>query len=356
MSGPGRPQPHVFARSAEGRPLSRRMRPPAVLPPRQGRAAPPRRQRGAALLLAMVVVALVVSTAAGIVWQQARAVQVEAAERARAQAAWILSGALDWARLILKEDERGARQRGKAFDSLDEPWATPLAEARLSTFLAADQDNNADGGPEAFISGSIVDAQSRFNLRGLVGGDGKVQKLQVAALQRLADLAGAPGDTAARIADRMSRAVAPSSGEAAAAPLRPERLADLAWAGIEPATLQRLAPWADLLPVPTPVNANTAPREVLLAAIDGLDLGSAERLVQRRQRRPFETLAELQDELPESVKAESNRVGVGSSWFEVSGRLRLEERVLEERSLLQREGSVVTVRRRERQSLLSPGR
>ncbi|MDP2005899.1 MAG: type II secretion system minor pseudopilin GspK [Rubrivivax sp.] len=319
--------------------------------------APKHRQAGAALLLAMVIVSLVVTTAAGMVWLQTRAVQVEAAERARAQAAWILSGALDWSRLILKEDERGARQRGKAFDSLDEPWATPLAEARLSTFLAADQENNADSGPEAFISGTIVDAQSRYNLRGLVDAAGKAQPLQVAALQRLADLAGAPGDTAARIAGALERAEVPASGEeASAAPIRPARLADLTWLGIETATLQRLAPWVDLLPVATPVNANTAPREVLVAAIDGLDLGSAERLVQARQRRPFETLGELQRQLPGTLKAEAGRVGVASSWFEVAGRLRLEERVLEERSLLQREGSTVSVRRRERQSFVAAAR
>ena len=320
------------------------------------RRASRQRQRGAALLLAMVIVSIIVTTAAGMVWLQTRAVQVEAAERARAQAAWMLSGALDWARLILREDERGARQRGKAFDSLDEPWATPLAEARLSTFLAADQDNNADGGPEAFISGSIVDAQSRFNLRGLLDAAGKPQPLQVAALQRLANLAGAPGDTAARIADALSRAQAPSGDEGAnSAPIPPARLADLTWLGIEPATLARLAPWVDLLPVATAVNANTAPREVLVAAIDGLDLGSAERLVQARQRRPFETLAELQAQLPNSVQAEGSRVGVASGWFEVAGRLRLEERVLEERSLLQREGSTVSVRRRERLSFLAAG-
>lgn len=320
------------------------------------RRAGRRHECGAALLLAMVIVSLIVTTAAGMVWLQTRAVQVEAAERARAQAAWILSGALDWTRLILKEDERGARQRGKAFDSLDEPWATPLAEARLSTFLAADQDNNVNGGPEAFISGSIVNAQSRFNLRGLVDAAGKPQPLQVAALQRLANLAGAPGDTAARIADALSHAEAPTGDEGAGgAPIRPARLADLTWLGIEAATLARLAPWVNLLPVATPVNANTAPREVLVAAIDGLDLGSAERLVQSRQRRPFETVAELQAQLPNAVQAEPARVAVGSSWFEVVGRLRLEERVLEERSLLQREGGNVSVRRRERQSFLAAG-
>jgi len=309
------------------------------------------KQHGAALLLAMVIVALITTVASGMVWLQTRAVQVEAAERARAQAAWILSGALDWARLILKEDGREARQRGQQRDSLDEPWATPLAEARLSTFLAADKDNNTDSGPEAFISGAIVDAQSRFNLRGLVDPAGKHLPLQVAALQRLADLAGAPGDTAERIADGLARAQGGSADETAPAsrPLRPGQLSDLAWLGIDAATLARLEPWVELLPLPTPVNANTAPREVLLAAIDGIDLGTAERLVLVRQRKPFESLADIEAQLA-GVKVEGSRIGVSSSWFLVSGRLRLEERVLEERSLLQRDGDRVTVRRRERHS------
>ena len=66
------------------------------------------RQRGAALLTAMVIVTLVATLASARVWQQWRAVQVEVAERARAQALWILNGAVDWARLILREDARTA--------------------------------------------------------------------------------------------------------------------------------------------------------------------------------------------------------------------------------------------------------
>jgi general secretion pathway protein K len=54
--------------------------------------------------------------------------------------------------------------------------------------------------------------------------------------------------------------------------------------------------------------------------------------------------------LPAGVKPDPARAGVSSNWFEVAGRLRLEERVLEERSLLQRDGEKVTVRRRERHS------
>jgi general secretion pathway protein K len=318
-----------------------------------------RMQRGAALLLAMVIVALVATVTAGMVWQQTRAVQVEAAERARAQAAWILSGALDWARLILREDMRNNRSGAQPHDSLDEPWATPLAEARLSTFLAADKDNNADGGPEAFISGSIADAQARFNMRGLLGDDGKVLPLQQAALDRLCGLVGVPTDTAQRIVNGFVAAMVPepeSASEGAGPPLRPSRLADLAWVGIEPRTLERLQPFVDLLPVATPVNLNTAPREVLVAAIDGIDPGSAERLVQARQRKPFRTLDEAREQLPQGTVLDANRVSVVSSYFEVSGRLRLEDRVLEEKSLLVRRDNRVDVLRRERQSFTTAGR
>lgn len=296
-----------------------------------------------------MVVALIVTTAAGMVWLQSRAVHVEAAERARTQAGWILLGATDWARLLLREDARSGRQSGRNFDSLDEPWATRLEEARLSSFLAADKDNNADSGPEAFISGSISDAQARYNLRNLLDGSGKPVPLQVAALQRLADLAGAPGDTAAAIAQGLAAAWGLPTG-AEGAPLKPAQLADLAWLGVSSATVARLAPWTDLLPVATPVNANTAPREVLVAAIDGLDLGSAERLVQARQREPFQNLAQIQAQLPPTMTLEPTRVAVGSSWFYVAGRLRLDERSLEEISLVQREGDKVSVRRRERHS------
>ena len=86
------------------------------------RGQPLTRQRGAALLLAMLILTLVATLAAGMVWQQWRAVQVEAAERARAQSAWILSGALDWARLILREDARTS----SGVDHLGEPWACLL--------------------------------------------------------------------------------------------------------------------------------------------------------------------------------------------------------------------------------------
>jgi general secretion pathway protein K len=310
-------------------------------------------QRGMALLLAMVILTLVATLAAGMVWQQSRAVQIEAADRASSQAGWILTGALDWARLILRED-----QRNGGADHLGEPWATPLAEARLSTFLAADQNNNADSGPEAFLSGAIEDAQARYNLNNVLDGDGKVQPVELAALQRLCNAAGVPTDTAGRIADglRQARAGATDGNDA---PLAVPDVGQLTWLGLDAATVARLEPFLVLLPQATPVNLNTAPREVLVAAIDQLDLATAERLVQQRQRDPFDKLEDVEAQLPQNMKPDPKRAGVSSSHFYVYGRLRLEDRVLQERSLIERRGgggsgSDVVVLRRERQHL-QPG-
>lgn len=321
--------------------------------------------RGAALLLAMIVLTLVASVAAGMVWSQERAVRVEAAERARVQGAWMLNGALDWARLILREDLRADRERQRGanprplVDGLGETWASPLAEARLSSFLAADQDNSADASLEVFLSGAISDAQARWNLRNLLGTDGKVDAAQLAALRRLVDEAGLPADTADRLAEGLRAAWAPASEEARrAAPLAPERFADLAWLGLDAATLARLEPLVTLLPVRTPVNANTAEPEVLVAAIDGLDLGSAERIVQARRRKSLaalDSLEEIKALLPSNLELRPDRVAVSTSWFEVRGRLRIDDRVLEERSLLQRTDTEVVVRRRERLHAIEGG-
>ena len=317
------------------------------------KVAPRPPTRGAALLLAMLLLVMVVTISAGMVWQQARAIEVEAAERARAQSGWIITGALDWARLILREDSRSQQRGGSNLDSLDEPWATPLAEARLSTFLAADQDNNTDTGPDAFLSGRIEDAQSRWNLRNLIDGAGKEVPAEKAALARLCQQAGLPGDTADLISAGLRQAWGPPAAEGnAAAPLAPQRLSELEWLGLAPATLRRLAPWVDVLPRPTPVNANTATREVLVAAIDGLDLGSAERLVQARQRKPFESIEDIRAQVPPTTVVDAAHVGVASSFFLVDGRLRLDDRMLEERSLLERRDAShnfdVLVLRRER--------
>lgn len=304
-----------------------------------------RQQRGAALLTAMVIVTLVATLASAMVWQQWRAVQAETIERSRIQAAWILAGALDWARLILREDARAGGP-----DHLGEPWAVPLAEARLSSFLAADK-NNTDDGPEAFLSGTITDAQARYNLRNLFQEqEGKVIPAELEILKRLCDAAGVSGD----VADRLAAALAAANLGEGDAPLMPESVAQLGWLGFDADTRKRLAPFVVLLPARTPVNLNTASSEVIAAVVDRLQRGDAERLVQVRQRTPFRSLAAAKTILPKGTVLKPTQVSTTTRYFDVRGRLRLGDRVLVEHSLLERRGATVLAVQRERVNLTDP--
>ncbi|WP_280154278.1 type II secretion system minor pseudopilin GspK [Piscinibacter sp. XHJ-5] len=315
------------------------------------RIAPPtqHRERGAALLTAMIIVTLVATLSAAMVWQQWRAVQIESAERARLQSAWILNGALDWAKLILREDAKASAQ----VDHLGEPWAVPLAEARLSTFLAVDK-NNADDAPEAFLSGSITDAQSRYNLRNLID-QNAIVPAELEGLKRLFQAINVAPDLAVTIAEGLRGALAPpdSNNKSANAPLMPQSIEQLAWLGIDAESVQKMEAYVVLLPERTAVNVNTAPKEVLVAAIDNLDLGTAERMVQTRQRQPFKTLDDIKAVLPATTAQSLSqaRAFVVSKFFEVRGRLRLEDRVLEESSLVERRGiDIIPLSRRREMS------
>ncbi|MEX8494816.1 type II secretion system minor pseudopilin GspK [Sphaerotilus sp.] len=301
--------------------------------------SPPARQRGAALLTAMIIVTVVATLASGMVWQQWRALQVEAAERAQTQSEWVLQGALDWTRMILRED---AREGG--VDHLGEPWAAPLAEARLSTFLAADR-SMAEEAPDAFLSGRIVDAQSRYNLRNLVQ-QGKVSRPELQTLERLCGFLGLNGDVAPRLAEALRRATPGSATEAPSdagtttdtLPLMPASVEDLGWLGLDAATVRRLKPYVVLLPRETPVNLNTAAKEVIAAVLPGIDLATAERLVQARLRDPLKSPADAKTVLGERALTDARRVSVNSNYFIVYGALRLDQVTVAQRSLLERNG------------------
>lgn len=309
------------------------------------------RQRGAALLAAMLTVTLVAVFAAAALWQQWRAVEVETAERTRVQSAWILLGALDWSRLILVEDGRAS-----GTDHLAEPWAVPLQEARLSTFLAAEGnvsqvDDASIDTTDAFLSGQITDMQSRLNLRNLFA-DAKTAPIALRQFTRLFERLGLPQQELALLADGLRRANAGADG----APLLPQTTAQLGWLGLSPATVERLEPHVAMLPMATPVNINTAGADVLWAAIDGLDQASALKIVQARESRYFRSVDELRKLLGDAVELGDNSVlNTASGFFEVRGRLRLGPTAVEERSLVQRRNGQVYVLWRQRSALPPAG-
>jgi len=303
-------------------------------------------QRGAALIAAMLTVTLVASFAAAALWQQWRSVEVEAAERSRVQSIWILTGALDWARLILREDARSG-----GADHLAEPWAVPLQEARLSTFLAAEKGVATDAAAdETFLSGQIVDLQSLLNVTNLVEA-GRISAPALRSFGRLFELLGLPRDELARMAEnlRFASDISVDNRSGPQAPLLPQRVEQLVWLGLSPATVDALQPYVTVLPARTPVNLNTAGAEVLYAAMDGIGLADAQRLVDERSRSHFRQTAEAGRFVPGAGTALGDgSVGVASRFFEVRGRLRLGDRVLEERSVVQRDGLDVKVLQRDR--------
>lgn len=331
----------------------------------------PARQRGAAILLALLIMTLVATLAAGMVWLQWRGIEVEAAERTRAQAEWLLNASLDWGNLILKSSVRGTHTE----DDLGQPWATPLAETRLSSFLSADGSHAEDSGPEAYLSGQITDAMSKYNLYNLVvlpaGGDiGRNTEIQ--RLQILFGAIGVSPDVASTIAAGLRASVSaqqqlkdqPGQVDATNSVLMPIEVADLAWYGIDPKVIKLMEPFVQIIPFPgnelMKVNANTAPAEVLMAAhgLPAITRAQAEQLILRRRQKPLDSTRAVLDALgcpaagctqpPDG--APKDILFFQSQYFEIFGQLRYEQHVIRERSVVFRKDQFtpVQVLRRER--------
>jgi general secretion pathway protein K len=304
-------------------------------------------QQGAALLLALLTVALVASISTAAYWQQWQGWSAERAERQRAQTAWLLTGSLDWARLILREDARAS-----SVDHLAEPWAVPLQEARISSFIA--QAADSDPTTDAFLSGSIRDMQGRLNWRNLVVGEGaqaQISAPDVQAFTRLYNLLGLPATELQTAAERLQAALGNTTKVVPAPVLPPSRYDQLAWLGLSKRSLSLLAPHSTWLPERTPLNINTAGAQALYATIPGLNLAQAQNWTEQRSRQYANTLADANQQWPSNVQPlNTERHSTTSRYFEVVGQLRLDDAVVQETSLLVRNGIQVRVVWRQRQS------
>jgi general secretion pathway protein K len=306
-----------------------------------------KRSHGAALLAAMLTVTLVATIAASALWQQWRSLEVEEADRSRVQSSWILTGALDWARLILREDASADR-----IDHLAEPWAVPLQEARLSTFLAADQNNNAEAGDadNVFLSGEISDLQGKMNLS-MLAQRGTVDLTWAENFKRLFQVLNLPEDQLAQLQEglRFASDLNIENRSGSKAPLPPQRLEQIAWLGVRPETIAALEPYVTVLPgTNLQVNINTAPAEVLYAIGRGYSLADAKGIVAQRDRQAFRLVTDAVKLLPAGATLANGVANVETHFFEVRGRLRLNDVVIEERSLVQRTGRIVHTLQRER--------
>lgn len=292
-----------------------------------------RDQRGLAVISAILVVALVASAASFMAWQQQLWVRQVENFNEQAQSRMVVLAAMQWSRSILAQDARDSN-----VDHLGEDWAQALAPLPV------------EGGE---LAGSLTDQQGLFNLNNLVR-EGKTSATDLAAFIKLLELLKLPSELAAVIVDWIdphSEVTYPGGAEdgdylaldppyrAGNRPLTSvDGLARLK--GFDAETLERLRPFVTALPQPTPVNVNTAPAEVLAAAIADLSLEQAQMLVTARKEGHFKDIADFRERLPKTVtQVNETLLSAGSRYFLVSGHARFGRARVGLQALLEREST-----------------
>jgi general secretion pathway protein K len=289
-----------------------------------------RGQRGAAILIALIIVTITAAMAVGMFVRQDGTIASETARRQAAQARWILRGALDWTRLILREDARTG-----GIDHLGEPWALQVAPISLKTFLAVNEQAD-DAVLDAQIVGNITDLQGRYNLRNLAS-EGQVKPEEVEGFKRLLEALGA--SNAASVADGTAASVAAIVKGQGVAPVQAIGLA----VGLEASERERLAPLVTWLPTRTPVNVNTASAPVLVAAVPGLSLSDAKGLIERRASTYFRDAQDFLGRIPGLKLTGTANIAANTQYFEVTGALLWGDMTIEQRAIVQRAGLQVRV-------------
>ena len=286
-------------------------------------------QKGAAVVMAMLVVAITAIMVTGAFHRQSIMARSLENAMAASQVHWLMAGAVDWVRVILNEDARASTT-----DHLAEPWAVPLAQTRL----------NDDERDPAWLSGMIEDGQSRINLRNLVGAEEPVAS-EVAVLARLLTIIGENERLAVTISESLQATFGSASvngGEAWALPATVDDL-EFVLPNHGP-VMEKLRPYVTLLPVPTPVNANTASAEVLAARFRDLTLADARRLVSSRDRASFKDIADLSTRLSDvELIADAGKIGVASRFFVLDGSIEFRRARLRQTALLRREPGRVDI-------------
>ena len=285
--------------------------------------------RGAAIVMAMLLAALAATIAAALLWQQQRWAGEYERRRDQVQAQALAMAGVQWARQILFENAP------PSIVHLGQPWAYHLPTTPMEN---------------GSIGGYITDAQGRLNVNNLTLGGSAATAAQ-AALQRLFAELGVPNALLNAISDWVDadNQTTPNGGAedgyylgqdppglAANAPIRrvPELLAVR---GADPTLIARLAPFVDALDAPTALNVNTAPAEVLIAAIGGLDAAGAAALVSSRATTPFTSLSDFRGRLQRpNLSIDESLLSITSDWFVVTIAAQQGDTVARARALLRR--------------------
>ena len=294
---------------------------------------------------------------------------------------------MDWTRLILRSEA----DTSAGITYLGGVWGVPIARTRLSDFLGQIGEVRAEDGAQTYLSGSIEDAQSKFNLRNLVSsptpGLLQLNVEQIEAFQRLLALLSLNGQLAKNAAVQLRNGLAQSAtrfqmqssttsttatatsteggviggsnftnkpglddnDNATVAPLQMtsvDSLLDVP--GFTPETVERLRPFVTLLPTTTAVNMNTAPAEVIAAVVPEMSLSSAQAFVARRENVFFHNVADVELALEGAGVAQlaidPSLFDVNTSYFFIHGRVQHERAEVDRTTLVYRDALTHTTR------------
>ncbi|MDR5810383.1 type II secretion system minor pseudopilin GspK [Caballeronia sp. LZ019] len=352
------------------------------------------RERGVAIISALLVVALSAILVSGMLWRQQVQVRRIENQRLLAQAQWISRSALDWTRLILRSEA----DTSPTVTYLGGVWGVPIAKTKLSDFLGQIGEVRAQEGAQTYLSGSIEDAQAKFNLRNLVAtptpGVLTINVQQIQSFQRLLTLLGINGSLAKTVALQMraglvrsatrfqtqtgngaSLATSPEQTMAAIAqgggagggnftddpglkdadsnaPVAPLQMISvdslLDVPGFSAEAVAKLRKFVTVLPTTTPVNMNTAPAEVVAAVVEGMSLSQAQAFVARRETVFFHDAGNVQLALTgagvKSTSIDPSEFDVTTRYFVIHGRVDHERAQLERTTLVYRDPTTHTTR------------
>jgi len=324
-----------------------------------------------------------------MLWRQQVQVRRIENQRLLSQAQWVARGALDWTRLILRSE--GDTSAGVTY--LGGIWGVPIARTRLSDFLGQIGEARSSEGAETWLSGSIEDAQAKFNLRNLVASPApgllQLNVEQIEAFQRLLTTLGLNGQLAKTTAVQVRASLAQSATRYQTQPATTTTMTTLPQGGtggttgggnftnnpglddsdqnigvaplqmtsvdslldvpgFTPEAVERLRPFVTVLPTTSAINMNTAPAEVIAAVIPGMNLSSAQAFVARRETVFFRNVADVQLALQgagvQLAVYDPNELDVNTSYFFVHGRVQHERAEVDRTTLVYRDSMTHTTR------------
>ena len=303
------------------------------------------KQKGAALLMAIACAALVAALASAALVRQSQLIEQEQKIRDDRQAMWLLQGALDWARLVLRQHAMASQ-----IDHLGEPWAIPIEGASLSDFISLDKSVKQIS--QVVMSGRITDAQSKINFYERIKNQGDISKVKRenqwdAVYDKLEKIIQTPSKESWKLNDEVKKFFMAESAKEDA-PLLPSNFEGFVdnWGNKEVGQGTFFAPYMTLLPDIVGVNVNTASAEVIASLIPDLSIEQARLLVQNRALNPFGSVEAFTKKLPSSVviPAEvSSMLSVSSCYFEVDLVVKMEKSSFNLKALLKRSGQTVSV-------------